>query len=127
MYQNLLYTTWAATVIDMSLGNAALALACIRMRIPICIIVKNAVHREVLLGHLKQELTTAMSTSSDTRYYKTHVELGVPTPEPAPKPLPKRRRLGTKAKAELEVDPATDLEQAKAEQSTGESSDTNSN
>ena len=45
VYQNLLYTTWAATVIDMSPGNGALALAAIRMRIPICIIVKNAVHR----------------------------------------------------------------------------------
>ena len=42
VYQELLWMLFASTVVDFSPGNGSLALQCIRLKIPIVLIVKNA-------------------------------------------------------------------------------------
>ena len=77
VYLNVLHTTWAATVIDFSPGGGYLALACVRLRIPIVLVVKNSVHKEVLHDFIVCEVKRAMENAGDSRYFRTPADLGV--------------------------------------------------
>ena len=69
VYQELLWMLYACRVLDFTPGNGSLALQCIRFRIPVVLIVKNALHQEVIKRSLVEQLSACMHDPMDVRFY----------------------------------------------------------
>ena len=69
VYQELLWMLFASRVVDFSPGNGPLALQCIRLKIPIVLIVKNAEHKNIIQDHLARQLSAFMCDPMDERFY----------------------------------------------------------
>ena len=59
----------ASRVVDFTPGNGSLALQCILFRIPVVLIVKNALHKEVLKRGLVEQLSACTRDHMDARFY----------------------------------------------------------
>jgi hypothetical protein len=69
VYQEMLWMLSASRVVDFTPGNGSLALQCIRFRIPVVLIVKNALHQDMIKAGLVERLLAHMGDPMDVRFY----------------------------------------------------------
>jgi hypothetical protein len=99
VYQELWWMLYACRVLDFTPGNGSLALQCIRFRIPVVLIVKNALHRDMIKASLVERLLAHMGDPMDVRFYDAAYAPSTPwksikgdVPEQPSEPKAKRSR-----------------------------------
>ena len=124
LYLEFLHISWAKAVVDFTPGNGTFALACIKARIPILVIARNAHHKAVLLTHFKATLTDRIADSADARFFRTDVELGLSTDKATPKRKPRKPRGPKKILKLSDEEPSkSDDEHAKSDDGSSKSGD----
>ena len=76
VYQEWLWMLFVSTVVDFSPGNGSLALQCIRFRIPVILIARNALHQKIIQDNLVRQLSACVCDPMDERFYDA-AELGI--------------------------------------------------
>jgi hypothetical protein len=67
--QDLLWMLFASRVVDFSPGNGSLALHCIRLKIPIVLIVKHEKHKKIIQEHRVRQLSACVCDPMEERFY----------------------------------------------------------